>query len=135
MVRRQRCPMPARLAALATLVRPMGFFALLAIGLTLLWKREHREFLLSTAIGAAIGALYVLPLTLYFGSPLANVHGYNPSGTLFGVPFYAIIKGTILYPAPWTNLIFSLGWILFVLAGMIAMAATETYRSYARRFP
>jgi GNAT superfamily N-acetyltransferase len=134
-VRRGRWLPAALLAALATVVRPLGFLALVAIGVTLLWKREFRHFALATAIGVAVGGLYALPLALNFGSPLANVHGYNPNGTLFGIPFYAIIKGTILYSSPWTNLIFTFGWIFLVLAGVVAMVATDTYRAYARNFP
>ena len=51
---------------------------------------------------------------------------------LFGIPFYAIIKGTILYPAPLTNLVLSFGWIFLVLIGIVAMLATEKFRNYAR---
>ena len=42
---------------------------------------------------------------------------------LFGIPFYAIIRGTILYPAPITNLLLSFGWIAFVLAGSACRGA------------
>jgi hypothetical protein len=93
---------------------------------------EFGKFTLATAIGIVIGALYVLPLAFYFGSPWANVHGYSAYGNLFGIPFYAIIKGTYMYPSPWTNLILTFGWIFFVLAGIVAMGATESYRAYAR---
>jgi hypothetical protein len=134
-VRRHCWLLAALLAALATVVRPLGLFALLGIGLTLLWNREFGKFALATAIGIVVGALYALPLALYFGSPLANVHGYSPNGDLFGIPFYAIIKGTFIYPSPWTNLILTFGWIFFVLAGIVAMGATGSYRAYARKFP
>jgi hypothetical protein len=134
-VRRGRWLLATVLASLATVCRPLGLFALVGIGATLLWKREPLKCALATVIGVAVGALYSLPLAIYFGSPLANVHGYDPNGNLFGLPFYAIIEGTILYPAPWTNLILTFGWILFVLAGIITMAVTENYRAYAREFP
>jgi hypothetical protein len=134
-VRRDHWPLAALLAAFATVVRPLGIFCLLAIGLMLLLRREFRRLALATAIGLAVGALYVLPMRLYFGSALANVHGYSPTGQLFGIPFYAIIKGTILYHSSWTNLVLTFGWIFFVLAGMLAMWLNKDYRQHARQFP
>ncbi len=134
-LRRGRPLLAALLAALATVVRPLGIFALLGIGLSLLWKRRLKEFALATTIGVTVGILYTLPLVHFFGSAFANVHGYSPTGNILGVPFYAIIKGTILYPSPWTNLVVTFGWILFVLAGMVAMVASETCRAYGREFP
>lgn len=134
-VRRERWLLAALLASLATVCRPLGVFALLGIGLRLIWKREFFKAAAAAATGAAIGAAYCFPLWRYFGSPLANVHGYNSQGKMFGFPFYAIIKGTILYPAPWTNLIFSFGWILFVSAAVVVAAGSKRYRAYACEFP
>ncbi len=134
-LRRQRWVLAALLAALATVCRPLGVFALLGIGITLLWKRQFVKCAAATATGAAIGLAYILPLWRYFGSPLANVHGYDPQGKMFGFPFYAIIKGTILYPAPWTNLVLSFGWILLVSAAVIVALRSRRYRAYAREFP
>src|SRR5262249_52478521 len=51
---------------------------------------------------------------------------------LFGLPFYAIVKGTILYPAPLSNLLLTFGWIFFVLIAIIAMLWTNDFRRYAR---
>ncbi len=134
-VRRKRWLLAALLASLATVCRPLGVFALLAMGATLLWRREFLKCALATVIGAAIGAAYAWPLAHYFDSALANVHGYDPNGTMFGIPFYAIVKGTILYPAPWTNLILTFGWILFVSVGVVAMVLREECRAYARKVP
>jgi hypothetical protein len=134
-VRRNRWLLAALLASFATVCRPLGVFALLAMGATLLWRRDFLKCALAAAIGAAIGAAYAWPLAHYFGRALANVHGYDPNGTMFGIPFFAIIKGTVLYPAPWTNLILSFGWILFVSVGVVAMMWREEYRAYARKFP
>jgi hypothetical protein len=134
-VRRQRWVFAALLASLATLCRPLGLFALLGIAASLLWKRELLKCGAATATGAAIGLAYALPLWLYFGNPLANVHGYNPQGKMFGFPFYAIIKGTIVYPAPWTNLVLSSAWILLVSAAVIVAVRSQSYRAYAREFP
>ena len=134
--RRERWALAALLAALSTVVRPLGFFALVAIGLVLLWRRQFRKLAVAILIGLVVGALYVLPLALLFGDPLATVHSYDQLGgarpRIFGIPFYAIIKGTMLDPAPLTNLILTFGWIGFVFAGSVVMLASRYFRRYAR---
>jgi hypothetical protein len=135
-VRKERWLAAALLASLATVVRPLGVFALVGIGVALLWRRNYRTLLLAILIGAIVGALYELPLALYFGDPLATVHSYHSpqwqGGWLSGLPFYAILKGTFTEPSPVTNLILSFGWILFVLVAIVAMARSARFREYAR---
>jgi len=134
-VRRKRWLLATLLASLATVVRPLGLFALLSIGLTLLWKKDFPKFAAATAIGLTIGALYSLPLMLHFGGAMANVNSYHSSqwqgGWLFGFPFVAIIKGFI-YPATWTNLVLSLGWIVFVTVAVFVMIRSAEFRAYCR---
>ncbi len=138
-IRRERWVLASLFASVATVVRPLGFFALLGIGIVLLRRRDYRGFVSASLIAVLVGCLYVLPLTLEFGDPLATVHSYRGTGSsapgLFGIPFYAIIKGTLLYPSPLTNLLLTFGWILFVIAGTIAMASTHSFREYARSHP
>lgn len=135
-VRRQRWMLATLFASLATTVRPLGVLALVALGLTLLWQHQYRKAVLATLLGSAIGIAYALPLWVVYGDPLATVHSYQRANTLapalFGIPFRAIIQGTLLYPSPWTNLVLSFGWILFVLAGVAAMIASKAFRDYAR---
>jgi hypothetical protein len=75
-----------------------------------------------------IGILYVLPLAIYFGDVLLTVRRYisrdygaanatGPHGHLFGWPFHGIVVGTMIYPAPWTKLVFSFFRMFAVLAG------------------
>ncbi len=132
-VRKQRWWLAALLAALATVVRPLGIFALLAIGLLLLWKREYRNLALSVAIGVVVGILYALPLAMKTGDALATVHSYHSpewqGGWLFGFPFYAIVKGTFTEPAPWTNLVASFAWIFLVLIAVIIMLRSVIRRN------
>jgi len=136
-VRKNRWLAASLLASLATLVRPLGFFALAGIGLTLLWKRDFRRFAAATAIGLFLGVLYALPLAHYFGDPLATFSSYHnqqwQSGWLFGFPFYAIIKGTLLYPAPWTNLVLSVAWIFLILFAIVMMVKSTDFRTYLRK--
>jgi len=135
-IRNNRYVLAALLAALSTVVRPLGLCCLVAIGIALLYRREYKKLAYAVLIGAAVGILYALPLAIHFGDPLATVHSYgNSSYPLFGIPFYAIVKGTILYPAPWTNLALDFGWIALVLAGILAMMFDSTFREYAKRNP
>jgi hypothetical protein len=138
-VRRERWTVAALLASCATIVRPLGIFALIGIGLVLLWRRDYRKFAAATAIGIAVGLLYMLPLARHFGDPLATVNSYHSAewqgGWLFGFPFYAIIKGTLTEPAPLTNLVLSFGWIFLVLIAIVVMIRDERFREYGRAHP
>jgi hypothetical protein len=145
MFRRERIFWAALLGGLAVVVRPLMIFVLLGIGLTLLYRKRYKAFLLATATAMAIGALHSLPQAIYFHDPLATVHSYTsrdygaaavsgPHGHLFGWPFHAIVMGTLIYPAPWTNLIVSFFWIGLVLLGVVMMFSRR-FREYAREHP
>lgn len=140
--RRGHTLLAALLASLATTVRPLMFFALVGIGIALLCQERYAKFLGALALGSAIGWLYVWPLAHYLGDPLRTVHSYTsrdygaaklvgPHGHLFGWPFHGIIVGTMLYPAPWTNLVLSFSWIALVIAGAVAMFGRDL-RGYWR---
>jgi hypothetical protein len=128
----------ATLASLSTVVRPLGFVALAGIGLTLLWKHEYKKFAIAAAIGLAIGAAYIFPLWMQFGDPWATVHSYQnpgqPGPALFGIPFQAIIRGTLNSHAPWTNLVLTFAWIFFTLAGAVAMLWRKNLRKYWKAY-
>jgi len=135
-VRKQHWLLAAVLASLATIVRPLGIFALLGIGIALLMRRDWRTLMAAILIGALIGGLYVIPMARHFGDPLANVNSYHSNawqgGWLFGFPFYAIVKGTLTEPAPITNLVLSFGWIFLILAAIVIMVRSTEFRSYVR---
>jgi Gpi18-like mannosyltransferase len=135
-VRKERWLIAALLASLATVVRPLGMFALIGIGVALFWRRSYRTLLLAILIGGVVGVLYTLPLAQHFGDPLATVNSYHSrewqGGWLFGFPFYAIIKGTLTEPAPLTNLVLSFGWIFLVLVAIVVMLRSVRFREYAR---
>ena len=135
----------ALLGALATTVRPLMFFTLVGIGIALLQQKRYAKFMGAFALGIAIGLLYAWPLARYFGDPLLTAHSYTsrdygalnvagPHGRLFGWPFHGIIVGTMVYPAPWTNLVLSFSWIALVVAGTVAMFAPDL-RKFWRSYP
>ena len=131
--RKDRFLLAAALASFSTIVRPLGVFSLLAIIVVLLCRRDFKRAILAALIGACTAVLYMVPLLKYFGDPLATVHSYGgPGRLLFGLPFYAIIEGTILYPAPLTNIVLSGFWILLVSTGAVMMLRNAAFRTYAR---
>jgi len=140
MIRKERWLWAALLASLATVTRPLGIFLLVGIGVVLIVRNQWRCFALASLIGIVVGALYMFPLKLYLHDPLATVHSYGVAqpaarASLFGIPFRAIIVGTLGSPRPWTKLARSCGWIFLVVAGNILMVATREFREYARTHP
>ena len=137
--RRDRWLWAAFFAALATTVRPLGIFLLLAIGLVLLVQRRYRTVAAATAIGMAVGALYVLPFAIYYGDPLANLRFYQSndwtSGSPLGLPFVALVRGAISVDLPWTSRIREGFWVAFYLVAVAAMFIRPRFREYARRYP
>ena len=143
--RRGKTVPAALLGALATIVRPLMVCVLVGLGLVLLSRKRYIEFLKALGVGLAIGFLYMLPLAHYFGDPLLTTHSYasrdygaaavtGPHGHLFSWPFYAIIAGTLAYPAPWSNLILSFFWMALVLAGTRILFG-RNLRSYVNANP
>ncbi|HUO16495.1 MAG TPA: hypothetical protein VMX38_16025 [Verrucomicrobiae bacterium] len=137
-MRRQRWKLAALLASLATITRPLGVLLLIGIGIDLLLRRQWRQLFYAVAIAAVIAVLYVTPLRVYLHDPLATVHSYDvlkpdsPYPPLFGIPFRAIIVGTLRIPSPITSLTLNFGWIFLILVGNIAMLASPEFRAYAR---
>jgi hypothetical protein len=134
--RKDQFTIAALFASLSTVVRPLGVFSLVGISVLLLHRRDFRRLAVVVCIGATVAILYMLPFARHFNDPLATVHSYQgPHRPLFGIPFYAIIEGTLLNPPPITNLLLSFGWIFFVLAGAVAAFSDEEFKAYARRNP
>lgn len=143
--RRQHVLVAAFLGALATTVRPLMFFTLVGIGVALLMQKRYAYFFQALGVGLAVGLLYVWPLFHYFGDPFLTVHSYTtrdygaanlvgPHGHLFGWPFHGIVVGTMLYSAPWTNLVLSFSWIVLVLVGTVAVFS-KSAQDYRRANP
>jgi hypothetical protein len=133
-IRKERWVWAATLAALASLVRPLGIFALVAIGLVLLYRRDYRKFLTCTAVGALLGALYLLPFWLYYHDALFQMHRYQKddwtnAGWAVAWPFQALATSFLHNREPLTNVLLMLVWIGFILAGCVAMSR-RSFRAY-----
>jgi hypothetical protein len=150
-VRKEKWLLAASLASGATVVRPVGIFALVAIGIVLLKRREFRRFGMTSAIALFAGVLYAIPLMQIYGDPLANVRGYHThdwSGSApVTIPFGALMTGArtalvTLHSEHGRRLIglFGLqlliaGWVVLVLAATIHMAADKRFWRYATEYP
>lgn len=127
----------AILAALATVVRPFGIFALVGLAIHLLYRKRVADCAMATGIALAIGSLYAWPLLHYFGNPFANVALYQKSdwhgGMPFNFPLVAIIHDTFPVNAPLTNLALTWGWILLVMISLLVTLRTGDLLDYARQ--
>jgi len=125
--------------ALATVVRPYGLFALIALGLQLLWRKKFRECACATAIALFIGAAYMWPLGHYLGNPFANVNQYHrddwQGGFPFTLPFVTILHDAFSPRIPLTNHALTAFWILIVLGALVMAISNGDLRRYAGSYP
>jgi len=137
MLRKEHWVYAAVLGSLATVVRPFGVFALVGLGVQLLYRKKFLDCVIATSIALVIGALYAWPLKHYLGNPFANVALYQKSdwhgGLPFNLPFVAIFHDTFPINAPLTNLALTLGWILFVLLGIVLAIRSGEFQHYAKK--
>jgi hypothetical protein len=136
---KQRWILSSVLAALATVTRAIGIFALIALGLTLLFRKEYRKLSLCVAVGALIGILYLLPFWIGFHDPLYQFHrranvGDWDSGHLFTWPFHDIVVSYLYYRGPWTNVLLTAGWIGLAVIGFCRIGV-KLYRDRLREHP
>jgi len=133
-IRRGHWWIAALLASFATTVRPLGICALAAIGLILLYRKEYGRFCSALITGLLVGLLYMLPLHIYLHDSMATVHSYETARPLFGIPFYAILQGLFL-PHPFTNLVLSCSWVIFIITGIALLSFSRSGREFRRAHP
>jgi hypothetical protein len=135
--RRKRWALAAAIASLAAMVRPQAVFALVAVGLVLLGRKDFGQLLRCIAVGLAMVALYMIPVWIALGDPLANYRMYQSIDfpeSLLAFPFRAMVSAVQL-PYPWSHKIMATFWILVVFAGLVVMARSARSRSHAQRYP
>ncbi len=138
-VRRRRWTVAALLFSFATTVRPLGIFALVGLAVVLLYRKRYAALVWSVMIGGIVGALYALPLFLYFGTPLANVQAYQQrdwtGGSLLTLPLIRIVRDLITSRQPWTNRLLISGWILLVSAGVVLGIRNRCWKKLIQLYP
>jgi hypothetical protein len=137
-IRKEKWALAALLAAGATVVRPAGVFALLALGILLLMRKNFRQLAVAMAIAFVVGVGYLIPMKLIYGDMLANVHGYHRedwSGPFpVSIPLLPVIRGASMSHRWWLQILIG-AWVLFTVAGLIKMAVDKRFWSYAKQYP
>jgi len=137
-LRREKWKLSAIAGALATVVRPYGFFVLFGLGIQLLWQRKLKELLHAIVIALLIGAAYAWPLAHYLGDPFANVTAYRQSdwhgGFPYTFPFVTIIRDTLGTPAPLTSTVLTSAWVVLLVAGIVVALIDGDLRRYGKAY-
>ncbi len=84
----------ATLAAIATTIRPVGVFALIALFVTTMHQRSWRTAVDIAIIGLAVGAMYLAAVGSLTGDPWINFRTYRAdwnTGWPVGPPFIALV--------------------------------------------
>ncbi len=136
-VRKERWLTAALLASLATTVRPLGLFALIALAVELARRRKISTLGLAVAVGLIVGALYVLPFLHAYGNPLVNVQAYRSEAwagqSPISWPLVTLVKGLVSNAGePLANVLKIAVWVLFTFAGILAMFRSMGFRRFAR---
>jgi hypothetical protein len=140
-VRKERWILAATLASCASVVRPVGVFALIAIGIVLLMRRDVRRLLVAVSIGVVTAVLYLVPLALIYGNPLASVRSYQEQdwagASPITIPLLPIIRGAV-YTKDTMRLPLKVlvgFWVLLTLAAVIRLVSSRFFRRYALEHP
>lgn len=127
-------------AAMATIVRPApGFIALLAIGATLLWRRQWRTAAACTAIGFVMAVGYMIPQYVIYHDPLMHWHSYSrfdwKAASPITLPLLPLAQGIREYLSaqPVTNIVWTAIWVLFTIATLVLMI--KNGKEQRRDFP
>lgn len=133
--RRERTSAAAVLGALATVVRPLGIFALAALGIVLLRRRRFRELSLAVGINVVIGFAYLALVGALYGHPDNNFIWYRHMGLgrdRTFVPFVTIFISFRDQLITGKNMTKTLAWMTFTLAAVIAAARRPAIREEMR---
>ncbi len=134
--RSERWKIAALLASLATTVRPVGLFALVAFAAVLAMRRNYRQLIVITLIGLGIGLLYVVPLWALLGTPFTNFisyrHDWGQQGWPITYPFGGIVRSFgAVYHSRWPNTVMSVGWIALAMVGAVVMWLPQNRQRFA----
>lgn len=126
--RSDRWNLAALLAALGTTVRPVGIFALFCFAVVLAKQRSYKRIVAITAIGLAVGALYITPVWILMGTPLVSFHGYRQCWGAYNYPLTYPMGGWISSflaglhgNTRWYSLAFDVVWPVLAIAGIVAI--------------
>ncbi|MFZ2491711.1 MAG: hypothetical protein WA208_09515 [Thermoanaerobaculia bacterium] len=137
LARQDRWLWSAAVLSYATLVRPVGVFALLGLGVALLMSKRWMLCSAATALSLAIGVAYLAAVAAAYGDPAAHFAGYGPDwteGRPVGLPFVALGKALLSSP-PLLNVVKTSFWILASAAAMVVAFRRGLLASMFRAIP
>jgi hypothetical protein len=140
--RKDRWTLAAIFGALATIVRPLGIFALIALGVVLLRRRRFGPLALAVVVSLAVGCAYLGLVAALFGHSFGNFAWYQSMGLGHDrtfIPFVTIFRtyGELHDGHQLTIkvLIKTLAWMTFTLAGIAAAVSRRGTRETMRSWP
>jgi hypothetical protein len=136
--RKERWNTAATFGALATVVRPLGVFSLVAIGLVLLWRKSYLSLAVAIAISLVLAGLYLALMHSLFGAALANVTWYRSMGLGHDktfIPFVTLFIPTPGHALTWKNVFKTAAWTSITLAALAAAIFRKEMRSTLRSAP
>jgi hypothetical protein len=137
--RKKNIPIAIVLSALSVTVRPMGVFALLAIGLHLILKKEYRNFAVSVLIGGVIGLSYFSLVYFAYGDPLANLVAYRHADHSYNsavrIPFVGLYEGFQESTLPMLTQIKIFSWIGLTIVGIFGILKNKVIKVSQRSYP
>ncbi len=136
--RRRWFLLASALAALATVVRPVGVFAAAGIWVLLTRERRYRVLWASLAVVLTVAACYSAPLTAKFASPFANVAGYSPSwysNFPLTLPLYVFIKQMTHGGASLFNTAKIFFWVILTLIAVVLGWTSGRLRIVWNKYP
>jgi hypothetical protein len=141
-VRKDRWTTAAICGALATVVRPLGIFALIALGVVLLRRRRFGALALAIAVSLLVGGAYLGTVGALFGHSFGNFSWYQSMGLGHDrtfIPFITIFmtyaEHTGEHQLTAKNVVKTLAWMTFTLAGIIAAFWRRAMRDSMRILP
>jgi hypothetical protein len=138
LARREKWVGAALMGACATVVRPLGIIALVALGVVLLWRRRYATLALAAAVSGALGGAYLLAVRHIFGNGLQSFAWYHSMGLTRDrhfIPFVTIFLQSPEHPLTWKNIAKTLAWTTFTAAAMAATALRPEMRRTIRQAP
>ncbi len=140
--RKERWTAAAIFGALATVVRPLGVFALIALGVALLRRRRFGIFTLAVVVSLAVACAYLALVASLFGNSFGNFAWYKSMGLGHDRTFIPFVTIFMTYgehhgdhQLTAKNVAKTLTWMTFTLAGIIAALSRRVTRESMRALP
>ncbi|MEO6259375.1 MAG: hypothetical protein ABIP63_03460 [Thermoanaerobaculia bacterium] len=136
--KRERWTSAAILASLATVVRPLGLFALMALGIVLLQRRRFGILAVAVGVGLVVGGIYLALVAHLSGHSLDNFAWYRSMGLGHDrsfIPFVTIWSSFAAHRLTAKNVIKTLVWMTFTVAGISAAFGRAEHRQRMRACP